>query len=65
MLSLKLRLGPYCLQTSLEHFLKSHQMKTHEKIFGGSFQLVSSPWNDMCQQKCTPRNATSFVRVND
>ena len=28
-------------------------------------QLVPSPWNDMCQQKCTPGHATSFVRIND
>ena len=25
-----------------------------KRFFGGSFQLVPSPGNDMCRQKCTP-----------
>ena len=32
-----------------------------KRFLGGSFQLVPSPGNDMCQQKCTPCNATFFV----
>ena len=27
-----------------------------KRFLGGSFQPVASPLNDMCQQKCTPRN---------
>ena len=34
MLSRKLHLDPFHLQTSLQLFLLCHQMKTHEKILG-------------------------------
>ena len=39
--------------------------KHMKRFFGGSFQLFSSPENRIRQQKRTPCNATSFVRVND
>ena len=47
MLFRKLHLEPFHLQTSPQLFVLCHQMKTNETFFGESFQLASSPGNDM------------------
>ena len=65
MLSHRLCLGPFCLQTSPQRFLLCHQMEKRERIFGGFFQFVSSFGDDMLQQKCAPCKTTSLVRAND